>query len=98
MAGAEITCATYVSPVSTKPLVGGRTYNSNMHSIDTTDSWNSLFIRFEAAQDVLFASFDSLTVPELCAALERYDFLIGRLDALIYELRSPFLRQPGRRT
>ena len=60
--------------------------------------WSSWLDKVEAAQDLLFASLDSLTVPELIAALERYECLIGRLDAVVYELRSPFARPSGRRT
>lgn len=45
---------------------------------------------FEAAQDPFIASGDSLTAAELVAALERYVFLLRRLDTLVYELSSPF--------
>lgn len=68
-----------------------------MRSIDAVIRWSSWLDRFEAAQDLFFASLDSMTVPEQVAALERYAFLTGRLDALIYELRSPFARPIGRR-
>jgi hypothetical protein len=44
----------------------------------------------------LAAPLGSLTAPELLAILERYAFLMGRLDALQYELTSPFVR-PARR-
>ncbi|WP_139273344.1 hypothetical protein [Mycobacterium paraffinicum] len=47
---------------------------------------------FEAAQDLLIASGDSLTAAELVTALERYVLLLRRLEALIYELSSPFGR------
>jgi hypothetical protein len=51
---------------------------------------------FELAQDRSFSlSPAGLTVPELLALLERYAFLMGRLDALKYELASPF-GAPGR--
>ncbi|OBH89170.1 hypothetical protein A5678_14710 [Mycobacterium sp. E2733] len=53
---------------------------------------------FEAAQDLLIASIDSLTTVELVAALERYAFLLRRLDALMYELSSPFVRPGAPRT
>ncbi|MGD1171257.1 hypothetical protein ACKUVQ_24600 [Mycobacterium seoulense] len=58
----------------------------------------ALLYQFEAALDRLYASRESLTAPELVAALDRYLFLVGRLDALIYELSSPFVRPVGRRT
>lgn len=69
-----------------------------MRSINEVSRWSSWLDRFEAAQDLLFASLDSMTAPERVAALERYEFLTGWLDALIYELRSPFARPSGRRT
>lgn len=69
-----------------------------MRSIDAVSGWSSLLDRFEAAQNLLFASLDSMTVAERVAALERRQFLTGRLDALIYELRSPFVRPSGLRT
>lgn len=66
-----------------------------MRSIDPCSRVAALLDAFEAAQDLLVASFDSLTAPELVAALDRYGFLLGRLDALIYELSSPFGRPIG---
>ncbi|ORB70349.1 hypothetical protein BST44_23775 [Mycobacterium scrofulaceum] len=58
---------------------------------------DALLDRFEAAQDLLIASIDSLTPIELVAALDRYAFSLGRLDALLYEFSSPFGRPVGRR-
>ncbi|BAX93157.1 hypothetical protein MSG_03016 [Mycobacterium shigaense] len=56
----------------------------------------SLLDVFEIAQDRLLSlSLDGLTVPELLALLERYALLRSRLDALRYELASPF-EAPGR--
>jgi hypothetical protein len=41
-------------------------------------------------------AFDELTTLELLAILEGYAFLMGRLDALHYELTSPFSRAERR--
>jgi hypothetical protein len=49
------------------------------------------------ASQVQALSWEALTPAELVDVLEKYAFLIGRLDALIYELRSPFARPSGRR-
>lgn len=58
-----------------------------MHSID------ALLDEFEAAHSRFLSSrFDSLTHPKLLAVLERYALLVGRLEALRYELTSPFAR------
>lgn len=43
-------------------------------------------------------SWEALTTAELLDVLGTYAFLSGRLDALIYELRSPFARPSGRHT
>lgn len=56
------------------------------------DSLSAAVSRFQAL------SWEALTAAELVAELGKYAFLIGRLDALIYELRSPFARPSGRRT
>ncbi|OMB96293.1 hypothetical protein A5739_09840 [Mycobacterium colombiense] len=69
-----------------------------MRSIIAVSRWSSWLDRFEAAEDLLFASLDSMTASERVAALDGYEFLTGRLDALIYELRSPFAPPSGRRT
>ncbi|OBG71837.1 hypothetical protein [Mycobacterium sp. E3305] len=67
-----------------------------MCSTDLLIRIDAVLERFERAQDVFFASLDSLTAVELVAALDRYGFLLGRLDALIYELSSPFGPPRGR--
>ena len=70
-----------------------------MCSMDARDQIDALFDEFDAAHSrFLASSFDSLTAPELLAVSERYAFLMGRLDALRYELSSPFGRPSGRRT
>ncbi len=69
-----------------------------MRSINGYRRIAALLYQFEEALDRLDASLDSLTAPELVAVLDRYLFLVGRLDALIYELSSPFVRPVGRRT
>lgn len=56
------------------------------------DALSAAFSRFEAI------SWEALTPAELVGVLEKYAFVIGRLDAVIYELRSPFARPSGRRT
>jgi hypothetical protein len=67
-----------------------------MSSIESSGRIDAAFDEFDAAIGrFLAASFGSLTAPELLAILERYALLIGRLDALRYELTSPF-RAPGR--
>jgi hypothetical protein len=43
-------------------------------------------------------SYEALTPSELLDVLEERAFLVGQLDALMYELRSPFARPRGRRT
>ncbi|OBB88192.1 hypothetical protein A5760_24940 [Mycobacterium colombiense] len=52
------------------------------------DALSAAVSRFQAP------SWDALTPAEL----GKYAFLIGRLDALIYELRSAFARPSGRCT
>ncbi|MEE2854949.1 MAG: hypothetical protein VX424_20100 [Actinomycetota bacterium] len=42
-------------------------------------------------------SWESLSPAEFVDALEKYVFLVGRLDALTYELWSPFAQPSGRR-
>jgi hypothetical protein len=78
--------------------VGGRSYYSHMRSINDVARFDRLLDAIEAAHDrVLALPFDWLTRSELLSILKRYEFLMGRLDALEYELTSPFGR-PGRRT
>ncbi|WP_322861387.1 hypothetical protein U8D42_08910 [Mycobacterium europaeum] len=67
-----------------------------MSSIDAYDRFAAVLDRVELAQYLFFASTGSLTGSELIAALDRYAFLMGQLDALIYELSSPF-GWPGER-
>lgn len=55
------------------------------------DALSAALSRFQAL------SWEALTPAELVDALGKYAFLTGRLDALIYELRSPFARPSGRR-
>ena len=43
-------------------------------------------------------SYEGLPPSELVDVLEEYAFLIGRAEALKYELLSPFVRPSGRRT
>ncbi len=43
-------------------------------------------------------SYEALTPAKLAEVLEERAFVIGQLDALTYELRSPFARPNGRRT
>lgn len=43
-------------------------------------------------------SYEALTVVELVEVLEERALAIGQLEALKYELRSPFIRPSGRRT
>jgi hypothetical protein len=60
-------------------------------------SVETLLDEFDVAQDRFLAlDLDGLTVPELLGLRERYAFLMGRLDALKYELTSPFV-SPRRR-
>jgi hypothetical protein len=56
------------------------------------DALSAAVSRFQAL------SWEALTPAELVDVLGKYAFLIGRLDALIYELRCPFARPSGRRT
>jgi hypothetical protein len=64
-----------------------------MRSINRCHQIDAIFDELDAAQSRLLASsFDSLTGPELLAVLGRYALLMGRLDALRYELTSPFAR------
>ena len=42
--------------------------------------------------------YEGLTASELVVVLDEYAFLIGRLEAVEYELLSPFARLRGRRT
>ncbi len=56
------------------------------------DALSAALSRFEAI------SWEAMTPAELVDVLGSYAFLIGRLDAVIYELRSPFARPSGRRT
>jgi hypothetical protein len=66
-----------------------------MHSIDGLKV-DVLLDEFDAAHSRFLASrLDLLTVPELLAVMEHYEFLMGRLDALKYELTSPFARRAG---
>ncbi|OBL07759.1 hypothetical protein A5646_13295 [Mycobacterium sp. 1245499.0] len=55
------------------------------------DALSAAVSRFQAL------SWEALTPAELVDVLERYACFIGRLDALIYELRSPFARLGGTR-
>jgi hypothetical protein len=78
-------------------FVGGRSYYSNMCSICSSGRIAAVFDELDAAIGrFLAAPLGSLTAPELLAILERYAFLLGRLDAFRYELTSPFVR-PVRR-
>ena len=43
-------------------------------------------------------AYEGLTASELVVVLDEYAFLIGRLEAVEYELLSPFTRPSGRRT
>jgi hypothetical protein len=55
------------------------------------DRLGDLLDAFDAAHNrFLASSFDALTAAELVVLLQRYAFLMGRLDALRYELASPF--------
>jgi hypothetical protein len=57
---------------------------------------DAAFDQFEAAEGRLLASsFESFATPELLELLERRAFLVGRIDALIYELTSAFARWAG---
>ncbi|OBH64637.1 hypothetical protein A5685_20495 [Mycobacterium colombiense] len=56
------------------------------------DALRAALSRFQAL------SWEALTPAELVDVLGKYVFLTGRLDALIYELRSPFAWPSGRRT
>jgi hypothetical protein len=56
------------------------------------DALSAAFSRFEAI------SWETMTPAELVYVLGSYAFLVGRLDALTYELLSPFARPRGRRT
>ncbi|MGN6338405.1 hypothetical protein [Mycobacterium sp.] len=56
------------------------------------DALSAAFSRFEAI------SWEAMTPAELVDVLDEYAFLIGRLEAVEYELRSPFARLRGRRT
>lgn len=57
---------------------------------DDIDALSAALSRFQAL------SWEALTPAELVGVLEKYAFVIGRLDAVIYELRSPFARPSGR--
>ncbi|OBH60591.1 hypothetical protein [Mycobacterium sp. E2479] len=62
--------------------------------------------QIQAVIDVLTAAvssyerhfYQALTPSELVDVLEEGAFLVGQLDALMYELRSPFARPRGRWT
>ncbi|OBG76737.1 MULTISPECIES: hypothetical protein [unclassified Mycobacterium] len=54
-----------------------------------------LLDRFDALHESLFAAYDSLTAAERLAALDRLEFLHGRLDALIYEWSGPLVAAVG---
>ena len=56
------------------------------------DALSAAFSRFEAI------SWETMTPAELVDVLDEYAFLIGRLEAVEYELLSPFARPRGRRT
>ncbi|RAU98402.1 hypothetical protein DQP58_05765 [Mycobacterium colombiense] len=55
------------------------------------DALSAAVSRFQAL------SWEAMTPAELVDALERYALFVGRLDALIYELSSPFTRLGGTR-
>ncbi len=59
---------------------------------DDVDALSAALSRFQAL------SWEALTPAQLVDVLEKYAFVIGRLYAVIYELRSPFARPSGRRT
>jgi hypothetical protein len=68
-----------------------------MCSICSSGRIDAAFDELDAAIGrFLAAPLGPLTAAELLAMLERYAFLMGRLDSLRYELTSPFVR-PGRR-
>lgn len=60
--------------------------------LDDVDALSAALSRFQAL------SWEALTPAQLVDVLEKYAFVIGRLDAAMYELRSPFARPSGRRT
>jgi hypothetical protein len=68
-----------------------------MSSIDPTSRVDALFDALDAAHESFLAlPLGSLPTPELLAIMERYAFAMGRLDALRYELTSPFVHSGGR--
>ncbi|HET9890888.1 MAG TPA: hypothetical protein VFQ42_10335 [Mycobacterium sp.] len=54
------------------------------------DALSAALSRFEAI------SWEAMTPAELVVVLDEYAFLIGRLEAVEYELLSPFARPRGR--
>lgn len=69
-----------------------------MCSSDTYDRLNAVLDEVNVSLDRFLASIDSLTAGELIEARGRYALLTVRLDALTYELSSPFGCPTGRRT
>ncbi|OBH15077.1 hypothetical protein [Mycobacterium sp. E3247] len=69
-----------------------------MHSSSAYDRFTAVLDDVEGSLDRFLASIDSLTAGDLVEALDCYALLMVRLDALIYELSSPFGRPGGRRT
>lgn len=79
-------------------FVGGLSYHSNMRS----GYWEEIHADIDALSAALSRVqallWEALTPTELVDVLGTYAFLVGRLDALIYELRSPFALPSGRHT
>ncbi len=66
---------------------------------DGREEIDAVFDALDADLDRVCAlSFDALTTPELVDVLEKRALVVGRLQAVRYELGSPFTRPSGRRT